>query len=537
MSSRSIGQLAFSRVIRRVSLTLAVTLGALSLNATAANATDPVWTTVPSSLTDTQLMAASDDGSHILVSSWFHLNISTDFGVTWTTKSPGTAGSQGWQTVTVLGDGKAMLADNTSTDDGGLWRSTNSGATWKKLSALKIIPYATSASDDGKLIFTTDYATGEMWFSTNSGAKWKKSKLTTAKPGEWVSAIVSRDGSTIVAANYSDIYVSKDKGRNWTKKRSGSQVGNAVLAMALSSDGSTIAVTQGGIGASDDHGSVVFSSDFGGTWSSSLTTELPSDAGYNIAISANGHRIVVALQNNTIWLSTDSAKTWTLQDVTIAGSIQGLASSLRGDVVTIYPANGAIYRGNYAAPLTYDVTYNAHGASSGSVPIDSGNPYAPNASVSVPEGSGSLVKTNYTLTSWNTQANGHGTSYAADGSGEIIIGNANVVLYAQWTKNLAVTTKPKVTGTAKVDKTLTAKKGSWNTPTPTYSYQWYSCGALITSAQSTEPDGCNEISSATGSTYKLTLEEKNFSVLVAVTAHRLGVPSITWWSKGTTPVQ
>ncbi|MEI6405592.1 MAG: hypothetical protein WCO64_07455 [Actinomycetes bacterium] len=70
MSSRSIGQLSFSRVIRRVSLTLAVTLGALSLNATAANATDPVWTTVSAQLTDTQSMSASDDGSHILVSSW-----------------------------------------------------------------------------------------------------------------------------------------------------------------------------------------------------------------------------------------------------------------------------------------------------------------------------------------------------------------------------------------------------------------------------------------------------------------------------------
>ena len=60
---------------------------------------------------------------------------------------------------------------------------------------------------------------------------------------------------------------------------------------------------------------------------------------------------------------------------------------------------------------------------------------------------------------------------------------------------------PTISGTAKVDATLTAAKGSWSgNPTPTYAYQWYRCSASGM-VSDTLPSGCSAISSATRATH------------------------------------
>ena len=61
---------------------------------------------------------------------------------------------------------------------------------------------------------------------------------------------------------------------------------------------------------------------------------------------------------------------------------------------------------------TYTVTYNANGASGGSVPMDN-NKYQQGATVTVLGNTGTLVKTGYAFAGWNTKADGTGTSYAA----------------------------------------------------------------------------------------------------------------------------
>ena len=79
---------------------------------------------------------------------------------------------------------------------------------------------------------------------------------------------------------------------------------------------------------------------------------------------------------------------------------------------------------------TYTVTYNANGATSGSVPTDS-TAYAPGTSVTVLANSGNLQKTCGTFAGWNTTADGSGDSYAAGGAFSIF---ADTILYAQWTE-------------------------------------------------------------------------------------------------------
>jgi len=64
---------------------------------------------------------------------------------------------------------------------------------------------------------------------------------------------------------------------------------------------------------------------------------------------------------------------------------------------------------------------------------------------------------------------------------------------------------PTISGTTKVDFTLTAAKGVWSgLPAPTYGYQWYRCTATGAAADAlVSANGCSAISGATSATYKI----------------------------------
>ena len=81
---------------------------------------------------------------------------------------------------------------------------------------------------------------------------------------------------------------------------------------------------------------------------------------------------------------------------------------------------------------TYHVTYDGNGSTSGTVPTDA-NAYEQGATVTVKGNTGTLARSGYTFTGWNSAANGSGASYA--GAETFMIGSANVILYAKWTQN------------------------------------------------------------------------------------------------------
>jgi hypothetical protein len=83
---------------------------------------------------------------------------------------------------------------------------------------------------------------------------------------------------------------------------------------------------------------------------------------------------------------------------------------------------------------TYTVTYNANGATGGTVPADQTKTYG--VALTLATNTGSLVKTNYTFNGWNTQADGLGAHYAAGGTYTV---NAAVTLYAEWLPKPVVT--------------------------------------------------------------------------------------------------
>jgi hypothetical protein len=99
----------------------------------------------------------------------------------------------------------------------------------------------------------------------------------------------------------------------------------------------------------------------------------------------------------------------------------------------------------------------------------------------------------------------------------------------------AATTKPTLTGTAKIGKTLTAKKGIWTgSPAPTFTYQWYACTRKVSSATQTVPSTCKAVSGQTKTTFKLTSAHKGKYVTVKVTGTSSGTPKTLWLAKTTT---
>jgi hypothetical protein len=93
----------------------------------------------------------------------------------------------------------------------------------------------------------------------------------------------------------------------------------------------------------------------------------------------------------------------------------------------------------------------------------------------------------------------------------------------------AATTKPSITGTAKVGRQLATNRGTWTgAPTPNYTYQWYSCGTRGASTKSAVPGNCTQIAGATGLRYKLKAAQRNKFVTIAVTATS-GSTTPTMW--------
>jgi uncharacterized repeat protein (TIGR02543 family) len=86
-------------------------------------------------------------------------------------------------------------------------------------------------------------------------------------------------------------------------------------------------------------------------------------------------------------------------------------------------------------------TYTVNGHTGGSAPTDGNSPYAESATVTVLSNSGSLVKTGYIFSGWNTAADGSGTTYQP--ANTFSMPAANVTLYAIWTLNIIVIQNPK----------------------------------------------------------------------------------------------
>ena len=177
----------------------------------------------------------------------------------------------------------------------------------------------------------------------------------------------------------------------------------------------------------------------------SILKEVDVYAGTFGTISDNNKKKVSVVAGQTTWgtasLSTNSQST--KNEITsstslsgngqlhiVAGGGDGSNNGIRISKVEIITKKATTTITNYSTSVvvTYSVTYDANGATSGDVPTDN-TAYTSGQSVTVAGNTGSLAKTGYAFGGWNTESDGGGTCYTGGGTFNI---TADVTLYAVW---------------------------------------------------------------------------------------------------------
>lgn len=245
-------------------------------------------------------VAVSDNGQYLLASNKnaSTIRVSSDYGSTWTAHSlnnyvSGVAISSTGQRMYVLQYGAAP----------GLWRSSDYGATWEKLTyswSYSLYPYEIACSGNGQVIIVTggyNVSGGQYYaWSTNYGETFTLSGFYSL---DNCVAAISSTGQYIYLSNSmgGSVRRSTDFGSNWSNQSL--PAGNC-WAVACSSDGSVVVATT----VNKCYRSV----NYGDTW-----TEVGSIPQTYKRLAGNASLTVLAAQSGNCYTSTDSGATWGLK--------------------------------------------------------------------------------------------------------------------------------------------------------------------------------------------------------------------------------
>ena len=147
--------------------------------------------------------------------------------------------------------------------------------------------------------------------------------------------------------------------------------------------------------------------------------------GLFFAVNASANQRYGFLMSLALFFDTVSEETD--DDVDAAESKPGLQMLMSGAPIG---AGRSVTAATMEIPaVTSSVTYDGNGNTGGTAPVDPNSPYNSGATAGV-LGMGTLVRTGYQFSGWNTAANGSGTRYTP---AQAFIVNANTTLFAQWT--------------------------------------------------------------------------------------------------------
>jgi len=306
-------------------------------------ASAPTWTQTSAPLTNWTSIASSADGRRLVASAdggfgnAGPIYISTNSGATWEqTSAPVT----NYSSVACSADGTKLAAVGYS----GVFTSADSGANWTAISGASGRRIACSA-DGTKLLV----AGGGLYASTNFGATW-----TPLPTGAWVIAS-SADGTKLVSAYFNHngfpmgcICTSTNSGATWTQTSAPLYSWTGWTGLASSADGTKLVATIGYTSFPTGPGAIYISPDGGGTW---LASSSPTSHWTSVACSADGVRLVAAMTFGGIYTSTDSGTTWVSNNVPV-GSWSAVACSADGTKLVAVVDGGGIWTAQVTpAPL------------------------------------------------------------------------------------------------------------------------------------------------------------------------------------------
>jgi len=179
--------------------------------------------------------------------------------------------------------------------------------------------YSVVSSSDGTKLAAV--GGGGIYTSTNSGATWSRA---SAPMGIWSSVASSSDGTKLVVVGNGEIISSADSGDTWSKIDKAPASVNWASHIASSADGTKLVVA---IYSGENDDGIYTSANSGKNWAK---TSAPMNMDYySVESSADGTKMVAAASEAGIYISVNSGRTWKLAD-TRCTNWTSAASSLDG---------------------------------------------------------------------------------------------------------------------------------------------------------------------------------------------------------------
>ena len=227
---------------------------------------------------------------------------STDAGATWTMRTD--PGDAPWSSIASSADGTKLAAVGVGTS---IWTSGDSGATWVARDSVRSWDSVTMSADGSRMAA----ATLETTSGGNNGRIYTLAQASGVAFGEgvwveqneaqmWRSIASSADGSKLVAAAYQDVattqqvgvFTSNNYGVTWTRR---STPAVTAYRVASSADGIRLAMVE-------RFGKIYTSNDSGVTWSAGTF-----EGGFNSVASSADGSVLVAVQANGTNPATEPA--------------------------------------------------------------------------------------------------------------------------------------------------------------------------------------------------------------------------------------
>jgi hypothetical protein len=299
-------------------------------------------------------IASSADGNKLVAVGQGGIYLSTNAGATWTAANA-PSNEAGWWGVASSTDGtKLGVTGGGFVVAGPIYVSTNSGAGWSKAGAPDEIWTSIACSTGGNIFFATATGTngGSIYASRDSGATWEPSDAPVTN---WASLACSADGNRVVAAVGSPfgvrgpIYASDDAGHTWKLTDAPTKYWRSV---ACSADGTKVVAATG-----SDRGPVFISTDAGAAWK---PTSAPPGS-WAVASSADGATLVGVSSDSApghmipefsppprglICISTNYGQAWSLTVITTTNGLMNpiaVVSSADGATLAFVNDGGLIY--------------------------------------------------------------------------------------------------------------------------------------------------------------------------------------------------
>ncbi len=221
---------------------------------------------------------------------------SSDSGATWINRTAGTeASGQLWNGIASDSTGANLAA---TTFGQGIWTSTSSDATWTGGGAPDLLWGRIASDATGSHLAAVVVEGGDVWTSANSGTTWTDRATMTSISQDYAFVASDSTGAhLVVAVNAGDIWTSATSGATWTNQMEGTAASGKYWAGVASDTSGThlVAVSAGA-------GDIWVSSNAGGTWGNQ--TAGTSASGQNwaaVASDSTGAHLVAVVFEGDIW--------------------------------------------------------------------------------------------------------------------------------------------------------------------------------------------------------------------------------------------